>query len=516
MNILEKYQRALDLYKAKKFSAALDFVDELKILAPDWKKTFLLEAYIRREQGAYLEEFSLLSELLPRFDFKKPDEKILAAEALSLFGAVNRELGKIPEAVESFKLSAMLEGVGDKACAEISNALFAANAYENFSAEDFRELYAEYKKYSADVVPFARKFYRHEKIRVGFISADFCWHVVMAWSWALLTELNKNFFETYCYSAGKDSDSVTKHLRGVADCWRDISELNDLDAAKIIRADEIDILLDLSGHTSGNRLRVVKYHPASVQISGIGYMNSTGLEAVDYFLSDIYCAGNENYFVEKILRLPRSHICFETPIKLEVAAPPCIKNNFVTFGSFNQFAKVTDSILRAWKKILDAVPKSRLILKHKIFNTDDGKNFVSERLKNFGFDLARIEMRPYTANHAAAYNDIDIALDTFPYTGGVTTCEALYMGVPVISIYGDRHGSRFGLSILANVGLAELAVDNFDAYIARAVMLAGDWELLRLLRKNLRGMLKKSPLMNSEIYIRDIEAALIKIFHQRF
>ena len=515
MDVLEKYQRALDLFKAKKFSDALTMLDGVKSAAPDWKKSFLLEAYVMRGQGAYTEEFSLLSELLPRFDFAKPDEKILAADALSLFGSVNRELGRTVESVESFKLSAMLETSGEKSCAEISNALFSANTSENFSAADFRELYAEYKKYCADIVPYPRKFYAHKKIRVGFLSADFQWHVVMAWSWKLLTELDKNFFATYCYSAVKNPDVVTKNLRGIVDGWRDISALTDKQAAELIRADEIDILFDLGGHTAGNRLRVMAYRPASVQISGIGYMNSTGLDAVDYFLTDKYCAANPDYFTEKFLILPRSHICNETAIKREVAAPPCLKNNFVTFGSFNNFGKVTDSILHAWKKILDAVPNSRLILKHKIFNTDDGKNFVRDRLKIFGFNLAAIDLRPYTADHAADYNDVDIALDTFPYTGGVTTCEALWMGVPVVSLFGDRHGSRFGLSILSNIGLGELAVDSYDAYVKLAVALAGDRDLLKILRQNLRGMMKNSPLMNSNSYMRDVQEAFAKILRDR-
>ncbi|MBQ3336222.1 MAG: hypothetical protein IJG80_02350, partial [Selenomonadaceae bacterium] len=221
------------------------------------------------------------------------------------------------------------------------------------------------------------------------------------------------------------------------------------------------------------------------------------------------------YFTEKIIIMPQTHICYNSSFKAEINEPPCLKNNFVTFGSFNQFQKMTDSILRAWKKILDAVPDSRLIIKGKLFNTADGKIFAGERLKNFGFDLDRVEMRPFAVNWLAEYADIDIALDTFPYTGGVTTCEALYMGVPVVSLFGQRHGTRFGLSILKNVGLEELAVGSYDEYISRAVMLAGDWELLTLLRKNLRVMMDKSPLMNSELYLREIQAALIKILSEQ-
>ena len=490
MDILQKYQTALELYKAKNFDAALKIVEGLKQLAPHWKKPFLLEAYIWRDQSEFVKEFNVLEKLLPRFDLNSPDEKII-------FGSVNRDLGLISESVESFRLSAMFEGVGDKACVEISNAIFTANSSENFSAKDFRTLYDDYKKYSADIVPYPKKFYNHKKIRVGFLSANFEWHVVMAWSWDLLNDLDRNLFEVYCYSSVANPDNVTEYFSKTADCWRDIVDLTDEQAAKLIHDDEIDILFDLAGHTKDNRLRIAEYRPATLQISGIGYMNSTGLDCFDYFLSDVHCAANESamneYFTEKIIILPQTHFCYNSQIKIDFNEPPCLKNNFVTFGCFNQFVKVTDFILSAWKKILDAVPNSRLLLKHKIFDTADGKNFV------------------YTANVIAEYADMDIALDTFPYTGGVTTCEALYMGVPVISLYGLRHGTRFGLSILKNIGLDVLAVNSVDDYVARAIELAGDWELLTDLRKNLRGMMKCSPLMNSSNYVRAVETAFQKI-----
>ena len=512
MNILKKYEQALELYRAKKFSAALELVKKVQKAAPHWKKSFLLEIFIRRDQNEPIKELALLEKFLPRLDCNLSDDKDLAADAFNCFGSVNRFLGRTADSVKGFCLSASLSDDKKKACEEISNALFAASSAENYSAADFQKLYDEYKKYLSDIKPYPKKFYRHEKIRVGFLSGNFQWHTVMSWSWHLLSELDKNSFKVYCYASVKTPDEVTKYFQSIVEVWRDIYSLTDAAAAELIRADEIDILFDLDGHTLSNRLRVAAYHPATVQISGIGYMNSTGLECFDYFLSDIYCAGDETYFTEKVIKLPHSHFCYEPSTKLEPAtAPPCIKNNFVTFGSFNQFGKMTDSIFIMWKKILDAVPNSRLILKHKIFGSNDGRNFVRERLKSFGFDISRVEMRPLTANHLVEYGDVDIALDTFPYTGGVTTCEALYMGVPVISLYGNRHGTRFGLSILKNIGIDELAVSSYDEYINRAVAVAGDWELLTILRKNLRGMMKKSPLMNSANYVREVQDVFKKV-----
>ena len=508
------YSAAQEQLEKKNFDAVFKLLDEIKRRAPTFRAAYYLEARTWDSLGNFVKEYYALEKILPLLNFAAPDEKDFAAEVLFHLGEACAELCLLDEAKNFWIMVTKI--LSPPQTEQVLNSLiFRENLREDSTPESFRALYDEYKKFLADVKPFPKKFYAHKKIRVGFLSSGFYSHAVIVQSRSLLTHLDKNFFETYFYSARKKKDFVTEQLRATADGWRDIFDLTDEDAAKLIRADEIDILFDLDGYTRGNRLRAAAYHPASVQLSGIGYVNSTGLDCFDYFLSDEICAGDENFFTEKLIKLPHSHFCHEPTTKFEPAdSPPCMKNNFVTFGSFNQFQKMTDSILRAWKKILDAVPSSRLLLKTKIFNTDDGKNFVGERLKGFGFDLGRVEMRGFSNQYLLEYADVDIALDTFPYTGGVTTCEALYMGVPVVSLYGQRHGSRFGLSILKNVGLEELAVNSYDEYIARAVMLAGDWELLTLLRKNLRQMMKKSPLMDSELYLQEIQAAFKKILEE--
>ena len=502
MNIRKLYLKAIKEYESKNPVAALKILDEVERLEPTHKQAYYLEGAAWKELGNIVKEYHALKKILPLLNFSSVKERDFAAETFCHLGELCTNLSL---AAESKKFYTLMIKMGNPSKPKrLTNAIFHANFLEDSSLDYFRALYDEYKKSLANIKPYPKKFYEHKKIRVGFMSADFCEHPVINWSWSLLTKLDKNFFDIHCYSSVEKSDIVTEHLRSIVDAWRDISDLTDEQAAKIIRDDEIDILFDLSGHTAGNRLRVAAYHPASVQMSGIGYVNSTGLDCFDYFLSDSTCAGDETFFTEKVLKLEHSHFCHEPSTKLESAKnPPCLKNNFVTFGSFNQYGKITDSILIAWKKILDAVPNSRLLLKAKIFNTSDGKNFVGERLKSFGFDLSRVEMRGYSSNHLIEYADVDIALDTFPYTGGVTTCEALFMGVPVISLYGK------------NIGLEELAVDSYDEYINRAVMLAGDWELLTILRKNLRTMMKKSPLMDSANYLREIQAAFVKILDEQ-
>ena len=514
MNVEEIYSKAVQEFNAKNYNATLKLLADIEKIAPNCKEIYCLAYKIHNRCNNPVKEFYALEKIFPFLNFSSAEDKKFAAEIFLYAADACGKLGLSAESIEFGLMAKKLLPSNQAGYNIVNAAIFHTNYLENASLADFRALYDENKEFFAGIVPYPKKFFSHKKIRAGFLSSDFHRHPIINWSWSLLTKLDKNLFETYFYSNDKTPDKVTDYLRKTANVWRDIRDLADERAAEIIRDDEIDILFELNGHAGTNRLRAAAYHPASVQVSGIGYMNSTGLDCFDYFLSDVFCAGDENFFTEKLIKLPHSHICYEPPTtKLEPAAnPPCLKNGYVTFGSFNQFGKMTDSILITWKKILDAVPKSKLILKHKIFDTIDGKNFVGKRLKHFGFDLTRIEMRGFSAeNHLAEYGDVDIALDTFPYTGGVTTCEALYMGVPVVSRYGERHGSRFGLSILSNIGLEELAVASYDEYINRAVMLANDWELLTLLRKNLRTMMKKSPLMDSENYLHEIQEALIKI-----
>ena len=516
MKILEIYSAALAEYKAKNYSKALELQAEAKKINPSWTKNLLLEAYIYRDQNLNLQEIKVLENFLPYIDISNSEEKKLAAVGLSLLGAAYRNIGDSEKATKFFIHSSNLEDNFQKSCAEISNAIFSANDGENFSATDFQKFYSIYQNKISVRETFPKKNYNHKKIRVGYISADFAEHPVMEFAWSLIFYADKNFFEIYCYSSNSGQDWVTKKIISAVKNFRDISKLNDLEAAELIRADEIDILFDFSGHTASNRLLTCAYRPAPVQISGIGYMNSTGLKCFDYFLSDKICAENsevmKDFFTEKIIKMPETHWNF-TPIK-NFPAPidaPCIKNNFVTFGCFNNFSKVTNSILAAWKKILDAVPKSKLILKHKIFDNSEGKNFVAERLKNFDFNLSQIEMRGYSENYLEEYLEIDIALDTFPYVGGSTTCEAIYCGVPVVSLYGERHGTRFGLSILKNLGLENLAAPNFEEYIFIAESLARNKELLSYLHKNLRQIMQNSLLMDSKNYVREIEKFYFKV-----
>ena len=513
MKLKKKYAKVIKEYEAKNYDAALRLLHKMKANDKDY---YCVELAIFDKLKNTVKEYRALKKLLPMLSPSSPEDKETYEGCLIKLTACCSHLGLTEEALKFGYY--IMNSTKDRNIfyVSISSLCFDMNSRENCTAADFQAVYDEYERHLSDIPVFPRIIYNHDKIRVGFLSGDFCNHVVMRFSWGLLTKLDKNAFEVYCYSSGQKQDEINSLLRvTIKDNWRDIYDLTDEAAAKLIRDDEIDILFDLSGHTKGNRLAILAYRPASIQISGIGFTNSTGLKTVDYFLTDVHCIGDSApYFTENFIILPHSHICLAELEKVEHAAePPCFKNGYVTFGSFNQYRKITDPILIAWKKILDAVPNSRLLLKNRILGTSDGKNFVINRLKQFKFDLNRVELRGHSDKHPLDYDDMDIALDTFPYTGVTTTCEALYMGVPVVSLYGNRHSTRCGLSILNNVGLYELAVDSYDEYVNRAVALAGDWELLTILKKNLRTMIKKSPLMDKAGYVREAEQAFIQVLN---
>lgn len=516
MNIKKLYNKAAREYEAKNFDAALKTIDKIKNVDPKYLPAHVLELHIWTDRKNTVRKYHTLEKIIPLLDRSTEKGKILAIRIYAAMGSTCGDLALTEKGTKYFYLAGKHSKDKEFSCHMIDDALLSANCSDVFSAADFKVLYDEYAKILSDVVPYPRKFYDHKKIRVGFLSADFRRHPVVIWSWALLIGLNKNIFETHFYSLVNKPDPITALLKNKADVWHDVTKFTDEEAAQLIRDEEIDILLDLNGHTGDARFRIPAYRPASLQMSGVGYMNSTGLECFDYFLSDVWLTGNvsatSEFFNEKVLQLPKTHICYNPNNMIDPAPePPCVKNGYVTFGCFNHYRKINDSMVRTWKRIMDAVPDSRFIVKHKIFDTDDGKNFVAERFKNLGLDLERVEMRGFTTNHLAQYADMDIALDTFPYTGGVTTCEALYMCVPVISRYGDRPGSRFGLSLLSNIGIGDLAVDSYDAYVDKAVELANDRERLIDLRKNLRDMMKNSPLMDTAGYVVEVQKTFVTI-----
>ena len=510
------YNCALALYQSCDYENALKILDELQRTISVWLRPFLLRAYIVRATDCPMEEMRVLQQLLSQGNglekLNASDIDILS-EAWSLLGEVLVKLGECSLAVDAFLQSSLMERDIKKKREEYSNAIFSANYCSGIADERWQALYAGYRQLLQDIVPLQLPLaeqggYGHKKIRVGYLSADVRRHPVAYFLRPLLEFYDRQRFQVFLYRANAEEDSVTEQLQGWADYTRYIADMSDEEAARQIAADAIDILVDLSGHTKGNRLPVLAYKPAPVILSGIGYFNSLGMYT-DGFLSDVYCSPKETQpsFTEKLLRLPHTHFCYSPfedfpAINKQMAWE---RNGYVTFGCFNNFSKVTDEMLLVWKEILGRCPSSRLLLKHKLFDSEEGRQWTLHRMQKLELPVERIDFRGFSANYLQEYNEIDIALDTFPYTGGLTTIEALLMGVPVISMYGDRHGTRFGLSFLSNIGMAELATDNRYTYIKLAAGIAEDKDLLKALHGRIRSIVQKSSLMDGVGYCREVE-----------
>jgi predicted O-linked N-acetylglucosamine transferase (SPINDLY family) len=330
----------------------------------------------------------------------------------------------------------------------------------------------------------------------------------------ILESHDRTAFEIYLYDDSPRLDAFTERLRPLADAWHRVRGMPDAQLAEKIRADRIDVLVDLAGHTAGNRLLTFARRPAPVQISYLGYPNTTGLNTVDYRLTDAVADPPglaDELHTEKLVRLPGTFLTFRPPVETpEVVDPPVLKNGFVTFGSFNALWKVNAPLLQLWARVLRAVPDSRLMMKAEGLEEPDVAHRIANVFRQAGIDVARVRLlgREATyAGHLAAYGTCDVCLDTFPYAGTTTTCEALWMGVPVVSLAGEVHASRVGASLLSSVGLSEFAAPNAGAFVATAANLAGQPERLRELRRTMRERLRGSPLMNPIGLTRAIETA---------
>lgn len=341
------------------------------------------------------------------------------------------------------------------------------------------------------------------RLRVGFVSSDLGRHPVGYFVRPLLANLPKNQIQTFCYS-DRQPDDLTQLIKTATNIWRDTKHIKDDQLRQIIIDDEIDILIDLAGHSAGNRLQLFARKPAPLQVAWAGYVGTTGLSAIDYLVSDQYStpAGEDVFYQEKILRMPDGWLCYEPPdYAPEIGPLPYDCKGHISFSSFSNPAKINHSVAAVWTRILDAVPGSSLLIKYKGIETPTANGRLRALFEAEGLASSRLilEGRSPHADLLKRYGEeIDIALDPFPYSGGLTTYEALWMGVPVITVPGQTFASRHSQSHLTTIGLPELVAKDYDDYVARAVDLASDIERLRSLRARLRSQMANSPACDGE------------------
>ncbi len=419
-------------------------------------------------------------------------------------------LGQAEAAVGEFRRAAELDPHGTAP----SNMLFALNYVAGADPEAvYQEHLSWAKRQAAGLAALAHRNApgSERKLRIGYVSPDFRNHPVAYFLEPVLACRDRSQFEVLCYSDVLPEDEHTKRLRALADGWRETASSGNEELARQIRDDEVDILVDLAGHTAGGkRMLLFARKPAPVQASWLGYLNTTGLEAIDYRITDWHACPAEwkLYHTETLVRLPNSQWCYSPPDDAPQVGPlPARGERTVTFGALQNFAKVNAAVISAWSRVLREAPSSRLLLvapgMEQIFE------LIAQQFARHGVDPARIEVqgRVSVSAYLALHNRVDISLDTFPYTGGTTTCHALWMGVPVVTLSGRTVVSRGGASVLNVVGLSELVAASEEQYVEIAAGLARDLGRLERLRRELRERVAGSPLADARRFTADLETA---------
>jgi protein O-GlcNAc transferase len=431
-------------------------------------------------------------------------------------GNALKDKGLIEEAIAAYRHAIALKPDNPQVH---SSLIYSIHCHPGYDADAIAEEHRGWGRQHAQplakfIRPHSNDHGPNRRLRVGYVSPDLRDHPVGRFLLPLLSHHDKSQVEVFAYSQVCVADAMTQHLRSHVDCWRSILGLADGQVADLIHEDQIDILIDLAGHTGGNRLGVFARKPAPVQVTWLGYPNTTGLAAIDYRLTDALAdppGMTDTLCCERLIRLPQTAWCFAAPPgdlsidrKTLTAATP------ITFGSFNNFSKITPAMLELWAKILRSTPGSRLSIKATALRGESDRHRVQQIMEAAGIGLDRLDLMEWRKSHEehlACYRQVDIALDTFPYHGTTTTCEALWMQVPVVTLAGSTHVSRVGVSLMTNVGLGELVAHGEDEYVRIASELARDLPRLAQLRASLRGRMQDSPLMDARRFASGIEDA---------
>jgi predicted O-linked N-acetylglucosamine transferase (SPINDLY family) len=442
------------------------------------------------------------------------------AEAYMNLGGILLDLGRADEAVGAYRQAVQLN---PQSPATASALLFAMHFMDD-KPKRLAEAHRQWATVHARGAPRSvatRDMRADRRLRLGYVSPDFRLHSVSFFLDGLLANHDHQRFEIFCYSDVAAPDEVTQRLRLQADHFRDVAGHSNEQLRALIEADGIDVLVDLAGHTAGNRLPVFAMRAAPLQISYLGYPNTTGLKAMDYRITDSHAdppGMTESLHSERLLRLNPCAWCYAAPDAAQVNPPPARSSGAVTFGSFNALSKLSDVTVSLWSRILHEVPDARLFLKARGLANAGARRLTLERFARHGISADRVQLLPFDSSLAAhflRYHEIDIALDTFPYHGTTTTCEALWMGVPVLTLAGSTHVSRVGVSLLHNAGIPELIASSADEYLALARRLAGDSALRAGIRANLRQRVSNSVLCDAAGFARRFEAAMLDAVQRR-
>lgn len=445
-------------------------------------------------------------------------------EVLTMLGTVQVYQGKVKAGIATFKRALAADPTNVKAH---SNLLLSMNyAQECSQLAIYRESrrWGELHGITQTAVQSVSVRPSRSRIRIGYLSPDLRRHSVGYFILPLLEKHDRSRFEIFCFSDVAVPDDMTQAMMSHADGWRTIAGLSNAEVEAVIREAAPDVLVDLAGHTGQIiRLPLFAHRLALVQVSWLGYPNTTGLSQMDYRLTDGIADPEsdsvDRFYAEKLIRLPGGFLCYRPPAEApDVATLPALANGYVTFGCFNMLPKIQDSIISAWCSILHQVPNSKLVLKNHYFRDAVTVRRLARKFARRGISTERLVLLPSDpdiTSHLAQYGEIDIALDTFPYNGTTTTCEALWMGVPVLTLQGDRHASRVGASVLHSVGIEGFTAASVDLYINLAIELSSDLDQLIVLRHEIRKMMKDSLLCNSSNFTSSIESVFCNLLSKK-
>lgn len=510
--ILSLYIFSTLLYKVQQFDRA-----------EKWNKKIL-------EYGEYAFAYHELSRIYnEKCDFitaAEYESKALSLEPdnpklLCMLGRELVSIGKTDEGIDMLRKAADIapddEGIG---------ATMLGNLHYKPGITP-QAIFEEHIKWAARHTPITMAATKHDntaepdrKLRIGYVSQNFNQHSVMYFFEPLLESHNRNNFEIYGYNNFKETDNVTERIKLRFDVFRDIYNLTDEKTAEIIVRDKIDILVDLGGHTANNRLLVFARKPAPIQVTWLGYAGTTGIQQMDYRITDEFAESPDyhKYYTETQVFLPGGFLCYK-PYDAAPPLSPCpyTKKGYITFGSFNINAKINFEVLALWAQILKGTGNSRLLLKFRGGWHQQIQDYYRNHFQRFGISPDRIEIRGHnksTVEHLAAYGDVDIGLDPFPYNGTTTTCEALWMGVPVISLIGNRHCSRVSLSLLKRLDMDFFVTSTQQEYAAKACALATNLKSLSKIRTTMRQRLAASDICNKNKFAANIETAYRQMWHK--
>ncbi len=486
-------------------AAALASIELALKLRPDWVGALYNYAVVLRKLGRPADAETAL-----RHGLAIDPESMPVCGLLTL---VLRSQGRFQEALEI--LAALRERNPDRFDIE-SVELFTLTCWDGISSE---ELFARHKAFGSRlertharrIQPFANSRDPERRLRVGYVSGDFYLHPVAIFAIPLFQRHDRSACEIFCYFTGDTVDDFTRQVQVHADVWRDGVSMSDLALAEAINRDGIDVLVDLAGHSGISRLAVFARQPAPVQVTWLGYLSTTGMTRMQYRLCDRHTdppGMTDRFHTETLVRLPNSQWCYR-PVESVACAetPPFSRNGFITFGSFNDGFKLSPSVRRLWAEILTRLPDSRIVFAG--VPQGPARDGLIRDFERAGIDAGRIVTSPRVgvAEYLRSFNAVDVALDTMPYSGGTTTCDALWMGVPVITVPGIRSVSRSAASILATVGLSDWIAASPEDYVRLAVEHAGDQAAIMELRRTLRERMRHSPLMDELQFARDLEDA---------